>query len=71
MAFNGENTKSPIVANLIMECQIPVNIISADIREIEDKIYGQMLLELPDDNVQAERVCGWLEDHSIAYTKEV
>ena len=47
------------------------NIISADIREIEDKIYGQMLLELPDDNVQAERVCGWLEDHSIAYTKEV
>ena len=71
VAFNGETTKSPIVANLIMECQIPVNIISADIREIDDKIYGQMLLELPDDGVQAERVCAWLDDHGIAYTKEV
>ena len=44
LAFNGETTRHPVVASLIMECQAPVNIVSADIREIDGKIYGQTIL---------------------------
>ena len=32
LAFNGETTRHPVVASLIMECQAPVSIVSADIR---------------------------------------
>ena len=72
LAFNGGNTREPIVASLIMECQAPVNIISADIRELEDKqIYGQMLIELPNDSVQTDRALAWLDERGITYSKEV
>ena len=71
LAFNGETTKRPVVASLIMDCQIPVNIVSADLREIDQKIYGQMLLEFPADEAQTDRACLWLDESGIAYTKEV
>ncbi len=71
LAFNGEMTSSPVVASIAMECQAAVNIVTADIRMIEDKVHGQMLLELPTDQVQADKVCAWLSEHGIPYSKEV
>ena len=71
LVFNGELTSSPVVASIAMECQAAVNIVTADIRMIEDRVHGQMLLELPQDSVQAEKVCVWLNEHGIPYSKEV
>ena len=67
LAFNGETTQHPVVANLIMECQTPVNIVSADIREIDGKIYGQTILELPADEASAERARAWLKQDGVSY----
>ena len=67
LAFNGETTRHPVVASLIMECQAPVNIVSADIREIDGKIYGQTILELPADEASAERARAWLKQDGVSY----
>ncbi len=71
LAFNGETTQSPVIAGLIMECQVPVNIVSADIREIDGKTYGQTLLELPADTVLADRARTWLDQQGVTYSEEV
>ena len=67
VAFNGETTRHPVVASLIMECQAPVNIVSADIREIDGKIYGQTILELPADEASAERARAWLKQDGVSF----
>ena len=67
LAFNGETTRHPVVASLIMECQTPVNIVSADIREIDGKIYGQTILELPADEAGAERARAWLKQDGVSF----
>jgi len=49
IVFNGEQLADPIVAGLILHLGIPVNIISADVRELNGSQYGQMLIGMPDD----------------------
>lgn len=71
LVFDGEDAGRPIIAGLIMECGVPVNILFADTRESDGSIYGQMLIQLPDHAEQYDRVCAYLDAHRIVYHKEV
>ncbi len=71
LVFDGEDASLPIISELVMTCGIPVNILFADTRESGGGVYGQMLIQLPDDNRQIERVCAYLDGKSIVYHKEV
>jgi len=68
--FDGEASSKPVIANLILECQVPVNIMFADTKDIDGKAYGQMILQLPDDMRQQERVLSYLKANKITFTKE-
>ncbi len=70
LVFNGESSDQPIVANLVLECRAPVNILFADMKDIDGRNYGHMLLQLPDDARQIERVEAWLTAHGISFTRE-
>ena len=67
---SGENAKQPVLSQLTLECQVPVNILFADTKEVEGKAYGQMLLELPCDEGQAEKVRSWLRSSGIQWKEE-
>ena len=41
---------------MILECQVPINIMYADMKRVGDKAMGQMVIQLPEDNVLAEKV---------------
>ena len=69
--FNGESSYRPVVSNLVLECQAPVNILFADTKDIDGKAYGHMLLQLPDEPHQADRVCAWLNANNVAFSREV
>jgi len=69
--FDGEASSKPVIANLVLECQVPVNIMFADTRDIDGKAYGQMILQLPDDMRQQERVLAYLKNKQIKYSQEV
>ncbi|MDR1630315.1 MAG: ATP-binding cassette domain-containing protein [Oscillospiraceae bacterium] len=69
--FNGEASEQPVVAELVLSCQAPVNIMFADTKDIDGKAYGQMLLQLPEDERQAEKVIAWLRANNMQFSEEV
>lgn len=50
VVFGGQSSTEPIVANLILKCQAPVNILGASTEDIGGKAFGQMLIEFPKDD---------------------
>ena len=71
LVFNGESSYRPVVSNLVLECQVPVNILFADTHDLDGKAYGQILLQLPDEPHLAERVYAWLDNSGMQYSREV
>ena len=63
LVFCGGSPHLPVISTMSMDCQAPVNILFADSKELEGKTVGQMLLELPRDERQAEKVLQWLRGH--------
>lgn len=70
IVFNGEASTLPVISNLVLECQVPVNILFADTKDFDGKAYGQMIIQLPDDERKAERVITYLATKKISYLKE-
>lgn len=70
IVFNGESSDKPVIANLVIECRVPVNILFADTRDIDGRAYGQILIGLPDNERQIERVLSYLDENKITYSKE-
>ena len=71
LAFDGETTDRPVIADMILSCGAPVSIVYADTRSIEGKLYGHTVLQLPSDAAVSDKMKRWLNDQSISYTKEV
>ena len=65
--FDGHESSEPIIANMILACKVAVNIMHADTRDIGGKAMGQMILQLPEDDVDAGRVCNYLKTAGVTY----
>lgn len=70
LTFDGTTTTSPIISQLVLDCQAPVNILFADTRNFDGGIYGQMIIELPSDERQADKVLIWLKGSGIKWKEE-
>ena len=71
LTFNNEYSNAPVISNMVLECQAPVNILFADTKQFEDHIYGHMIIELPSDPKQAEKILVWLKGSNIEWREEV
>ena len=49
LVFEGASVDKPVISTLARECGLDVNILSANVRQIGGKAYGQMLVQLPAD----------------------
>lgn len=65
LIFNSQRTYEPIVAEMILACGVPVNVLSANIQSVSGHKNGQMLVELPDDRVSANRAIEYLKAHDV------
>ncbi|MFA6948127.1 MAG: ATP-binding cassette domain-containing protein [Eubacteriales bacterium] len=65
--FDGEESARPVLSQLILECQTPVNIMFADTKDIDGRAFGQIIVQLPEDENQAQRVVGWLNSNNMKY----
>ena len=71
LTFNGSYSREPVISNMVLECQAPVNILFADTKEFEGVIYGHMIVELPSDPKQAEKIRVWLKNSPVEWREEV
>lgn len=67
LSFEGQASSEPILANLILKCQAVVNILQAGTEDIGGKAFGQMLLQLPDDEMTQSRIKKYLDETGIFY----
>ncbi len=69
ITFNNE-TSDPVIANMVLECQAPVNILFADTKDFEGRTYGHMIMELPSDPRQADKIMVWLKNSNLNWKEE-
>lgn len=70
LAFGGQSSSEPIVANLVLKCQTPVNILGAGTEDIGGKAYGQMLLEFPQDEAVIAEAKKYLDSIGVHYEED-
>ena len=69
--FDGMQSKEPVISNMTLDCQVPVNIMFADTKDFDGIVYGHMIIELPTDAHQAEKVLAWLKNSTVKWKEEV
>ena len=67
LAFDGSTTDEPILANMILSTGNPVSILYANTKVIEDKVVGQLIIELPNDREVIAKMEKYLDDKKITY----
>lgn len=65
--FDGRTSFEPVIANMVLECRTPVNILFADTRDIDGKAFGQMVIQLPEDEMGRKRIYAYLSTNQISY----
>ena len=70
IVFDGGLENQPVIADLVKQCDVEVNILSANIRRLNDKPYGQMLIEMPRDDAARRKIVDFLNAKGLT-VKEV
>lgn len=65
IVFDGSSSYDPIISEMILSCKAPINILFADMKDIEGKAVGQMVIQLPSDDVLAEKVLRYLRSRKL------
>ena len=65
IVFEGSSADEPTISDLAMQCHVAVNIRYADTREVSGKLFGQMILQLPEDRLQQEKAIYFLQNKGL------
>jgi D-methionine transport system ATP-binding protein len=65
IVFDGSSAYEPVIANMILECKAAVNILYADMKDIEGKAFGELILQLPQDEMTADKVIFYLKSKKL------
>ncbi len=71
LAFNGGTAYQPLIASLAIDCGVKVNILGADTRNIDGKLFGTMLLGLPEDEREALKALNYVQAQPNITVEEV
>lgn len=65
IVFNSNSSFEPVIANMVLACKAPVNILLADTKDIGGQAHGQMVLQLPPEPAAAERMIQYLKERKL------
>jgi len=65
--FDGRESTEPVISNLVLACKVPVNIMYAATKDIQGTAMGQMIIQLPEDEADANRVVNYLNSIHVPY----
>lgn len=66
IVFDGRASSEPLIANLARETGQVVNILGANTRSVGGIGFGQMIVELPEDEAAQKIILNYLEDHGVS-----
>lgn len=70
LVFDGTSAFEPIISGLSRSCDTDVNILGANTRNIDGVAYGQMLIQLPEDEAVTARIKEYLDQKNVKYKEE-
>ena len=65
IVFDGSTAGQPIISKLVKDLGMDVNILSADVRQLNGKSFGQMMIARPEDPSDVKRVMEYLKAASM------
>ena len=65
IVFSSNSSYEPVIANMVLACNAPVNILLADTQDIGGVAPGQMILQLPEEEVAAEKMIQYLKNRKL------
>lgn len=65
IVFNETSSFEPVIANMVLECKMPVNILLADTKDIGGIAHGQMILQLPEDETAGNKMIHYLRERKL------
>ena len=65
IVFDGSTAGQPIISKLVKDLGMDVNILSADVRQLNGKSFGQMMIARPEDPSDVKRVMEYLRNASM------
>ncbi len=66
IVFDGNSSYEPVIGSMVLHCKAPVNIMFADTKNIEGRAYGQMIIQLPEDESTAGKMLEYLSGQNVS-----
>lgn len=66
IVFDGRSSFEPVIANMILDCKEPVNIIYANMKNINGTATGEMVIQLPEDDKAYDKVFAYLKARNLS-----
>jgi D-methionine transport system ATP-binding protein len=70
LIFDG-NVMDPVISTMILQTKVLVNIVKANVRTVDSKTYGEMILEISDDVTSLAKVKNFLSNNNVTFQEEV
>lgn len=64
LVFDG-TVSEPVISNMILNCQCELSILSSNVKTFENKVYGQMIIQIPDDKKINDQIFKYLKGKEI------
>ena len=72
ITFDGrERTDQPLVAEMVLHTGAPVSIVFADTRSLNGRLYGQMILQVPEDDSIMEKMLEFLRRAEVSFEEVI
>lgn len=65
IVFDGNSSFEPVIANMVLACGTPVNIMYADTKDIGGKAFGQMIIQLPEEQSIARKMYEYVRSRGL------
>ncbi|MBP5225551.1 MAG: methionine ABC transporter ATP-binding protein, partial [Lachnospiraceae bacterium] len=74
LSFNEDSANEPVIGNAILQFRMPLNILFANMKELNGVPNGQMIVQLPDNEAVAEQMIAYFQEKNVgveAWTENV
>jgi len=69
IVFGGNSAFEPVISNVILKFNAPINILKADTRNVDGKAVGEMILGLPKDEAMQKGIVDYLVEIGLTVTE--